>query len=375
MNRRNNGAGPLLVLAAGVLWGTVGPAQVLAASSASPVAIGGARILSGGLVLAALVLATEPRAFRALSRRAWRPLAAASAATCVFQATFFSAVDRTGAAVATAVVFGLAPVSTGLCERIVLGTALARRWWIGTAAAVGGVVLLMAPGPDVHVDPAGVALSLAGGTCFGVYTVSAKVLTARDVVAGGRGMAAAVSVTLLAGGAVLLPWTLAGLPALAAPRSAALVAWLGIAATAAAYMAFVTGLERVTAAAAGTLSLAEPLVAAVLAVLVLDERMSAPVAAGSVLLLGGLLVVSLPGRPSPSSRSGRPSPSGRPSQSSRSGRPSPSGRPSQSSRSGRPSRPGRSRSARSRPGAGAGGYDCGNATGAVKVETTTGERM
>lgn len=330
MDRWNNTSGVLLVLAAGVLWGTVGPAQVLAGPSADPVAVGGARILSGGLVLAVLVLVADRRAFLALTRRTWPPLAAASAATGVFQASFFSAVDRTGAAVATAVVFGLAPVSTGLCERLVLGARLGRRWWAGTACAVGGVALLMVPGEAVHADPAGIALSLAGGTCFGVYTVSAKVLVSAETRTGhgggmrGAGMAGAVSVTLLAGGAALLPWTLPELPALAAPRSAALVAWLGIAATAAAYMFFVTGLGRVTAATAGTLSLAEPLVAAGLAVAVLGERMSAPVAAGSLLLLGGLFLVSVPARA--------------------------------------PRRRGPAR------------YDGAHATGAVKVETTTGER-
>lgn len=324
MDRRNNSSGALLVLAAGVLWGTVGPAQVLAGPSVSPVAVGGARILSGGLVLAVLVLAADRRAFLALTRRTWPPLAAASVATGTFQASFFSAVDRTGAAVATAVVFGLAPVSTGLCERLVLGARLGRRWWAGTACAVGGVALLMVPGEAVHADPAGIALSLAAGTCFGVYTVSAKVLTGLGAGMGGTRMAGAVAVTLLAGGAALLPWTLPELTALAAPRPAALVAWLGIAATAAAYMFFVTGLGRVTAATAGTLSLAEPLVATGLAVAVLGERMSAPVAAGSLLLMGGLFVVSVP--------------------------------------------------ARAPRGTGAARYDGGHATGAVKVETTTGER-
>lgn len=42
------------------------------------------------------------------------------------------------------------------------------------------------------------------------------------------------------------------------------------------------------------LSLVEPLVAAALAVLLLGERLSAPVTAGAVLLLGGLVVVSRP---------------------------------------------------------------------------------
>lgn len=74
------------------------------------------------------------------------------------------------------------------------------------------------------------------------------------------------------------------------------MAWLGVAATAVAYMSFVAGLGRVTAATAGTLSLAEPLVATALAIVVLGERLSAPVAAGSLLLLGGLFVVSVPAK-------------------------------------------------------------------------------
>jgi drug/metabolite transporter (DMT)-like permease len=52
MEQRNDGSGILLVLLAGILWATVGPAQVLAGTDVTPAALGGARILSGGLVLA-----------------------------------------------------------------------------------------------------------------------------------------------------------------------------------------------------------------------------------------------------------------------------------------------------------------------------------
>ncbi|MFC9971037.1 DMT family transporter [Spirillospora sp. NPDC127200] len=291
MKRPNAVPGALLVLAAGVLWGTVGPAQVLADAPASPAVLGAARILSGGLILALIVLATSPRAFAGLRRTAWPPLLAAASATAVFQAAFLTAVERTGAAVATAVVFGLAPVSTGVCERIVLRTRLTRRWMVGTGCAVAGCALLTAPMSAGRPDPLGVALALLAGMCFGVYTIAARLLVLRRV-----GMVAAVAVTLLVGGALLLPWTFAGLAQPAAPRSLGLVAWLGPVATSAAYMLFVGGLRRVSAATAGTLSLAEPLVAAVLAVLVLNERMPVPVMAGSLLLLGGLVIVSLPAR-------------------------------------------------------------------------------
>ena len=208
--RRNSLSAILVVLAAGLLWGTVGPAEILAHSRAGPVAVGGARILSGGLVLAAITLIVNPGAFRALPRDAWPSVLAASAATATFQGTFLTSAARTGAAVATAVTFGIAPVSTGLYERIMLGTRLPRRWATGTACAIAGCVLISAPhgaGPaQARADIYGIACGVVAGGCFGVYTVSAKRLIHANV-----NMLAAVPVTLLLGGAALAPWTVPSL--------------------------------------------------------------------------------------------------------------------------------------------------------------------
>ena len=182
---------------------------------------------------------------------------------------------------ATAITFGIAPVSTGLCERIMLGTRLPRRWVAGTACAIAGCVLISAPHGAASAGGAsgdiyGIACGIVAGGCFGVYTVSAKRLIRGDV-----NMQAAVPVTLLLGGAVLAPWTLPALPELAAPRSLDLIAWLGPATVALAYWLYVTGLRGLTAATAGTLSLAEPLVATALGIGILHEHLSLPIAAGN----------------------------------------------------------------------------------------------
>lgn len=287
--QRNSSSATIRVLAAGVLWGTVGPAELLARSPAGPVALGGARVLSGGIVLAAVALTATPGAFRSLPRTGWPALLAASCANATFQGAFLTSAARTGAAVATAVTFGLAPVSTGLCERIMLGTGLPHRWIIGTACAIAGCVLMAVPGGPVRVDGIGLACGALAGGCFGVYTVSAK-----HMIRAGVNMLAAVPVTLLISSAALSPWTLRALPVLAVPRSLILEAWLGPVAVAVAYWLFVTGLRHITAATAGTLSLAEPLVATALGIGVLGERLSLPIAAGSLLLLGGLVLVSVP---------------------------------------------------------------------------------
>ncbi|POM24931.1 putative inner membrane transporter yiJE [Actinomadura rubteroloni] len=276
--------GAALVLAAAVLWGTVGPAQVWADTGADPVALGAARILVGGLILA-LVAARSRAGLSPLARRdVWPWLLLAALATAVYQAGFMFAVSRTGAALATAIALGTAPVATGALARLLGGDRPGPGWTAGTLGAVAGCALLLAPGAG-RVDTAGIVLGIVSGACYGLYTVAAKRLTERRVP-----MSAAVSATLLAGGLAISPALAARPHALLDGPTLALLAWLGVAATAAAYLLFVAGLERVPASTAGTLSLAEPLVAAVLGLTVLGERMTAASGAGLALLLGGLAV-------------------------------------------------------------------------------------
>ena len=74
----------------------------------------------------------------------------------------------------------------------------------------------------------------------------------------------------------------------------ALTAWLGLVSTAFAYVLFVRGLRAIPASTAGTLGLAEPLVAVAVAVVVLGERLDALEIAGGVLLLAGVVLASVP---------------------------------------------------------------------------------
>jgi DME family drug/metabolite transporter len=293
-------SGSLQVLAAAALWGTTGPAEVLARLPVTPAALGAMRILTGGMVLLAWILARRAGRRRAspaasapaVARRHWRPLLAASCATGVFQAAYFTSVSRVGAALATAIVFGLAPVATGLAAWVVGRSALGWGWAAGTACAVAGCILLLRPGHANRADGPGVVLAIVAAACYAVYTVSAKRL-ADD----GAAMPAAVSITLIAGGLMLTPWLATAGPGLFSGRALLTVAWLGPVTTAAAYMLFVQGLRTVSAATAGTLSLAEPLVAALAGIGLLHEHLTAPAVIGCGLLAAGLAFASLRSRP------------------------------------------------------------------------------
>ncbi len=83
-------------------------------------------------------------------------------------------------------------------------------------------------------------------------------------------------------------------------KGLAMVIWLGVATTAVSYVFFSAGLQRLRSSTVATLSLTEPLTAALLGVVVLGERPGLLAAVGALVLLSGLLVISLgPGSPEP----------------------------------------------------------------------------
>jgi DME family drug/metabolite transporter len=287
MSRTRTGVGgAVAVLSAAALWGTVGPAQVLASSAADPGALGIARLLVGGLVLA--MFCPRPAAWRQVIRRevmGWVLLAAL--ATGVYQIAFMHAVAQLGAALGTTIALGVAPATTGLCahwwahERFTLG------WVIGTLTAVIGCTILLNPWTATPPSSSGAVIALVSGSCYGIYTVAAK----RFLQAGVPALPA-TTVTLLIAGFALSPLLALHPGHLSDPNSLLLIGWIGLAGTAAAYASFVYGLHRTTAAIAGTLSLAEPLLAAALGVLVLHEHVTPSALIGCLILITGLAAVT-----------------------------------------------------------------------------------
>src|SRR6188472_4253088 len=131
-------SGPLMLLAASTLWGTVGTAQALAHVGADPPVVGAARLAVGALALLAAGLALGGRAGLA---GAWVPAVrgwtlCAGLATAIYQASFFAAVERAGVALGTLVALASAPVLCALLARSVVGERLPRGWGPATACAV-----------------------------------------------------------------------------------------------------------------------------------------------------------------------------------------------------------------------------------------------
>jgi len=302
VSRSLDGA-PCILLAAS-LWGTTATARTFAPAGASPVAVGAARLIGGGLLL--LLVALRRGALRDLVTRGARTrclLAIAAAAAAAYQVAFFAATARAGVAVGTVVTIGAAPVFTGVLSAVTCWPSRpGARWLAATTAAVAGCAMLVTGGHASGAKVAGVALALLAGFCYAVYAVTASYLITNG--AEGRAVVGAIF-----GGAaiVLLPvlfaspmgWVTTG-------RGLAVAAYLAVLTTALAYLLYARGLGTTAVATATTLGLAEPAVAAILGLIVLGEHLTVTGLAGLGVLAISLAILAWPSRrPATAGRSGR----------------------------------------------------------------------
>ena len=283
---KSNSPGILLILLAAVLWGTTGTSQALAPSGAHPLTIGALRLAVGGGALLLLALA-RGQITRSCFRNPGISLLAALLVAS-YQLAFFKAVATTGVAVGTMVAIGSGPLFAGLFSLLFHAERPDRRWLIATTLAVAGLLVLFipAPGSVTQVKTTGVLLALAAGASYAGYTLAIKRLLP------GNSSDAVIAVVFTLGGLLLVPFLFSSnLGWAVTPGGLLVILHLGLVATALAYLIFARGLRSVPAVHAVTLSLAEPLTAAALGILILREGLTLTAAIGMGLVLAGLVVL------------------------------------------------------------------------------------
>ncbi len=289
-------AAPALVVAS-LLWGTTGTAASFMPADVGPIAIGAVTMCVGGVLLFAFSASGALAALR--DRRARRWLSLGALGVFVYPLAFYSGMSLAGVAIGNVVALGSGPVFAALLEWLFERRRPTLRWLLCTGVAVAGIAVLAAVGharfgPAHPQVPAGVALALVAGLAYALYAYSSS----RALAVGHPGRAVMGGMFGL-GGVLLLPvLLLTGEPILQTGRAISLAAYLVVGPMFLAYLLFGVGLARLRSSVATTITLVEPLVATVLAVVVVGERLTVAGWVGLVLILVGVAAMAtarLPG--------------------------------------------------------------------------------
>ncbi len=279
----------LYLVLSGLLWGTGGLLGTLfgRAAGLSAISVAAYRLLAGGgLIVGFLTLAGKRWP---TGRAAWTRIAVNGLLSALFQGCYFAAISLTSVSLATLVTIGGTPVIVAIAEQARGRRTLGRAGVITIAMALAGLGLLGGlPGGGFSETTvlASTAMALLSAAGFAAVTLigTSPVAGLDELALNGFGFSL--------GGMALLPLaavTGGGLGFRPGLASAGLLAALGIGPTAVAYTLYFRGLRKASATTAALLSLIEPLAAALLAALVLGDRLSATGIAGAVMLLSAVV--------------------------------------------------------------------------------------
>ncbi|MFW6161966.1 MAG: DMT family transporter [Planctomycetota bacterium] len=265
--------GPLLVLAAGVMWSLGGLfVKILKVHfEVDPWAIGCLRSAAGGLVLAWAL----PR----LGRPPKLKVGAAALAYTVVVGGFCVAMSGTTAANAIFLQYTY-PLFVAVGAVVLLGERLRGRTVAALGLGLGGVAVIFV-GSWEPVQQEGIVYGLVSGAALGGFTLLQRSMTRGNPVALSSlyNLVAAALMLPLAWGALRVPW-----PALL------VAAAMGIMQLSVPYVLFIKGLRTVPATDAALITLVEPLLTPLWVWLAVREAPLAPTWAGGVLILAALLL-------------------------------------------------------------------------------------
>ena len=286
--------GALALVVASLLWGTTGTAASFLPDAVSPLATGAATMTLGGAALFAVSARGAARVLRDRVARGWVALGAVG--VFAYPLAFYSGMDLAGVAVGNVVALGSGPIFAAVLEWSVDGDRPGRRWAVATGLAGAGIALLPFGVAIRETDAgaamlAGVLLGLVAGAAYALYTyASGKVITDPRRPHDSR----AVMGAMFGVGALLLSPVLVifGAPILQDPASVAISLYLVVGPMFIAYLLFGFALGTIRSSAATTITLIEPVVATILAVVVVGERLSALGWIAVVLIVGGVFVMA-----------------------------------------------------------------------------------
>ncbi|HFV9279026.1 TPA: DMT family transporter [Acinetobacter baumannii] len=287
--------GTIAILVASFLWGTTGTAAAFA-PTLGPLAIGAVAMGGGGL-LQALIASQAIREHRQFIGRNISIILLGVMAVGIYPLAFYSSMHYAGIAIGTVVSIGSAPLIAAVLERFFDRKVLSKKWFLSFVLGVVGVSLLSMGESHAAQESTnewskifGIFLGLVAGATYSLYSWAAKRLIDRGIAA-----KAAMGMIMGGGAVILLPTLLITGGGLLQSSTNLLVAgYMMLIPMFLGYLLFGFGLKTVNASKATTLTLFEPLVAAIFAIVLVGESVSWIGWAGMFLIFICILMLSKP---------------------------------------------------------------------------------
>jgi drug/metabolite transporter, DME family len=256
-----------------------------------------------------LIAGRTPRGSRTDLARAWKLIVGLGASFAAAQSMFFEAIPLAGVTMVVIISLCSAVLFVTLLSIPLFGEQLNRRIMLAVTMALAGTVMLAQAGGTGEeaqslVDTPnylwGLAAALGSGVAFAAYILLAKVATQRSDMPQSRLLAWTLIVALV----LLIPLAVisGGIQLDLAPEAWGLALWVGVVATGLGYWLLQVGLQSSSTTVAAVITLLEPTVAALLAWLLLGENLTALQLGGAALMLGSVLLLTLPAADLPQAR-------------------------------------------------------------------------
>jgi DME family drug/metabolite transporter len=284
--------GLLLLIATGLIWGTIGICGrlVFDRTELDAVEVSWLRTLFAAPFCFLAGLRTLGRALFRVSPRDLAIIVLLAATIFAFQFLYLIGVDAIGVSVATLICLCSIPILVALASAALFGEHPSALVVAALAGAVGGTALLTIGQGGAGGEGrlwTGVAASLASAIGATIYTLGSRVIVQRysPIVP----LALGFPVTLV----LFAPVMRGGHVSTDIPISAwLLLFYLGVGTQGIAYLLFQRGLQTESATVASIVTLLEPMLAAVLAWIMFDERLGLTGVLGAGMLIGALSVLT-----------------------------------------------------------------------------------
>ncbi len=283
-------AASLSILAAGSLWGLMGIfVRHFNALGTGPMEIGMIRVVTGLLIVGLYLALGRRELLRIRLKDLWCFFGTGVGSLMLMNWTYFTAMEHTSLAVAGVLLY-TAPIFVMLLSAVLFRESITKRKLLALALAFGGCVLVSGLGTGSRVSPLGLLFGLGAGISYAMYSIFGRFAIQRGygswTITFYSFLFCSIATAFLCDRALLTP---------VASRPAELpwILALGLVTAFAPYVLYSLGLEAMDNSRASILASIEPVVAALVSLLVFREPMTLSAAMGILLVLSAIVLLSV----------------------------------------------------------------------------------